>query len=640
MSIPGSPSIRQMKVKNGDFMLEQLAQECTPMQQYRELTQNAIEAIKRAGGKGDILWDLDQEMFKHEGLKKMCIIDNGDGMDAKDFDEYINGFSSSIGVQAHNANYGIGGKITAAYHNSEGVVYWGWKAGVGVGCTFLRGKTENQQTPVYGLKEMGPPEDRSFVISLREDAKPKMIDGHGTKVTLMGKTPQADTTAGPDGTYKKGEWLIKYLNSRYFRIPEGVSLKASEGWGTEYYQQRRIYGMEHYLKGATHSGMVELEGAKAHWWLLPESEITNARKRHEYRTAGHAAALYQNELYEMTALNRPSIARLIDFGIFCRHSWVFIYVEPDTVNLTSNMARTHLLMENEALPWSDWGAEFRKKMPKPLQEMLQNESGKVDEASAQSIRDHVNKFKHLFAPLTKYKLAHGPNRSDLEEILVGVPTPPKKKTTELQPTLFDVEEEVGEEEEVEEKITTKRGERKLHLGKGGIAEKHLLRFKKRNGVQSRRHTMENAPDVVWTCAKKRFDTDQVRSQGDMEDKAARYVAVDNKIYANGDYRGFSDMVKAVLKARKLKGEVQEAYAWERVRLWYGKVLVETVLVIEAMANVHWDTKDIKGALSEEGLSAAVAQKSIVYQQVYRDMGTKFGKASGEVQIEDEMIEIP
>lgn len=48
-----------MTVDKVGFLLDRLGQDCSPLQYLRELTQNAIEAIKRVGGIGEIVWDVD-----------------------------------------------------------------------------------------------------------------------------------------------------------------------------------------------------------------------------------------------------------------------------------------------------------------------------------------------------------------------------------------------------------------------------------------------------------------------------------------------------------------------------------------------------------------------------------------------------
>jgi hypothetical protein len=51
--------ILAMSVDNIGFLLDRLGQDCHPLQFLRELTQNGIEAIKRTGKPGQIIWDVD-----------------------------------------------------------------------------------------------------------------------------------------------------------------------------------------------------------------------------------------------------------------------------------------------------------------------------------------------------------------------------------------------------------------------------------------------------------------------------------------------------------------------------------------------------------------------------------------------------
>jgi hypothetical protein len=47
-----------ISVDNTGFMLEKMAQDCSPLQFLRELTKNSVQAILRtAGHSGDILWE-------------------------------------------------------------------------------------------------------------------------------------------------------------------------------------------------------------------------------------------------------------------------------------------------------------------------------------------------------------------------------------------------------------------------------------------------------------------------------------------------------------------------------------------------------------------------------------------------------
>ena len=91
------------------------------------------------------------------------------------------------------------------------------------------------------------------------------------------------------------------------------------------------------------------------------------------------AALYQNELYDR-ATARAGTAVLQRFGILFGHKFVVLYVEPLPAKdeyLTTNTARTTLLLNGDPLPWEDWAYEFREKMPKQLAEFVREKGAAV-----------------------------------------------------------------------------------------------------------------------------------------------------------------------------------------------------------------------------------------------------------------------
>ena len=61
---------------------------------------------------------------------------------------------------------------------------------------------------------------------------------------------------------------------------------------------RFLTGQQPYLdQHAVSSGTVTLTGAKARWWILKD-DLSLTADRNYIESAGHTAALYQNELYE------------------------------------------------------------------------------------------------------------------------------------------------------------------------------------------------------------------------------------------------------------------------------------------------------------------------------------------------------
>jgi hypothetical protein len=199
-----------MTVDNIGFLLDRLGQDCHPLQFLRELTQNSIEAINRSGGKGEIVWDVDWATYDLEGIQKLSITDNGDGMTGDEMVRFINQLSSSVSSQSMLGNYGIGAKIAAATRNPHGVVYVSWKDGHGNMIQMYRDKDGQ-----YGLKQWEY-KDGSFghYMPVEDDVKPAVIKGHGTKVVLLGKNDSDNTMEAGEGVSSPSRWISKYLNTR------------------------------------------------------------------------------------------------------------------------------------------------------------------------------------------------------------------------------------------------------------------------------------------------------------------------------------------------------------------------------------------------------------------------------------------
>jgi len=121
-----------MKVKNMNFMLDRLGQDCAPLQYLRELTQNALQSIlHRRPSKGEVIWDVDWNRHTLTDVYKLAVIDTGIGMTGEEMVEYINALSSSMSEQSETGNFGVGAKIAAAPRNHAGLIYLSWKDGVG-----------------------------------------------------------------------------------------------------------------------------------------------------------------------------------------------------------------------------------------------------------------------------------------------------------------------------------------------------------------------------------------------------------------------------------------------------------------------------------------------------------------------------
>jgi hypothetical protein len=589
-----------MKVGDTSFMLDRLGEDCAPLQFLRELTQNAIEGIQRLPEKtGEVVWDVDWNSQTLTGIYKLCVIDNGVGMTGEEMMQYINALSSSVNILSNTGNYGVGAKIAAAPKNKAGLIYLSWKDGIGYMIHLWR----DPHNGCYGLRPFELPDGSvGYWAYVQNDVKPSIIDQHGTMVLLLGNEEDADTMTPPDGTPSPSRWIPKYLNTRYYRFPIGVKVRARIGWqfprnNADSNILQTLTGQEAYLeKHAESSGAMELTGATAHWWILLDEDAMSQNSGY-IASSGHVAALYQDELYEIVS-SRQGVKRLQSFGVIFGHARVVIYIEPhngDGRRLTSNTARTQLLLNGEALPWSDWEAEFREDMPQPIAELVDRVAAAASGSDhKQTIRERLKAIADLFK-FSRYRpTPKGKLLLDAENNISGG----KPKTRGDRPT-ETAESDPG--------------------GKGGRAGDVYSLFLSAGGVPGEEITISREPEVQWVTVE-----NGTRTPSDIEDRAAKYLPQQDTIQANADFRVFNDMIdrwchfyKHVPGARDvIKDVVQE---------WFEQQLIETVMGAHALRDVRqWTLDDVQQLWSEEALTAAVLPRYHVDNAVKRALGAKLG----------------
>ncbi len=601
-----------MTVQNFGFLLDLLGRDCSPLQYLRELNQNAAEAILRTGGPGQIIWDVDWISYDLGGPMKLCVVDNGDGMTGEEMIKFINQLSSSGSKQSFTGNYGVGAKIAAATKNPAGVIYQSWKDGNG----YMIALEKNPDTDEYGLRQWELEDGTySYYLPLEDDVKPKEIGAHGTKVILMGAKASDNTMSAPPDVASPSRWFSKYLNTRYFQFPPGVTVKAREGWDNSRTDKdrnvvRSIIGQKSYLEQhSTASGVEKLSGANVYWWILKDEPAISNNSGY-IESVGHVAALYQNELYDR-ATARSANALLQRFGILFGSRFVVIYVEPIPEKgqlLTTNTARTTLLLDNEKLPWEDWAYEFRENMPKRLAEFVN------EKAAALTEKDHISGIKdRLKAVMDLYKV------SRYRPAPEGVYLSDESSTVRVGRSPLSGAKSASGGGTGSEVGATSVGQREGEVGN----IYHL--FEKKGGVPSDKSAADPFPTVKWVSVE-----NGGRDAGDqLEDKAATFISTQNTLLVNADFRVFKDMIGRLCKEKDAgPGPGLQDAVREIVHQWFEQALVETVIGIQQLkGSKEWGPEEIERALSPEALTSAVMQRYHVYIACKREVGAKFGKFS-------------
>lgn len=595
-SVADAKYTSEMRVANTGFLIDRMGKDCHPLQFLRELTQNSIEAIcEMRDVKGQVVWDVDWNNFDLTHQFKLTCIDTGVGMTGPEMVTYINQLSISTREQAHDKNFGIGAKVAAATRNHAGLLYLSWKNGDGAMMHLWRDSGTGQ----YGIKRTVR-KDGSFVdwVRITDDVKPAIIDQHGTMVVLLGDDLEQDTMAPPEGAASPSLWIARYLNTRYFRFPEPVTVRARQGWkeprsNSNVNVLRTITGQEAYLQQHQQAqGSVPLSGATGYWWILKD-ESAMSQNSGLIASSGHMAALYQNELYEMVT-GRAGVARLQMFGVIFGHNRVVIYVEPNADNLTSNAARTHLLLGGEPLPWAEWATDFREKMPQAIRDLMEEvTAGASTDNHTQAIKERLRQVRELFR-ISRY-------RPTAKGELMAVSDVPGGKARDSD----------SESQTVREGSSTG--------GYGGRAGAVYALFIDESGDPAEEILTDHDPEVKWISIK-----DGTRTADLLEDRAAKYLADQNILQINADFRVFTDMVERWCKRY---GDVPGAreVVEENVREWFEQGLVETVLGAQSLKDSpQWTMEDTSKLWSEEALTAAALQRYHIDVALRRALGSKLG----------------
>jgi hypothetical protein len=581
-----------MKVENIGFLIDRLGRDCAPDQYLRELTQNAIEAIIRSGrAEGRIVWDF----VEQSGVRKLCICDNGVGMAGDELVRYINSLSSSGSVQGMDSNYGVGAKIAAATRNPEGLVYLSWQDGVGAGIQLVKDGSGQ-----YGLLQFP---DFRHVFDAEKDVLPSsdVIDESGTCVILLGNEANEDTAVGPTA-----QWIRKYLNTRYFVIPKNISIQCRTVGKTDT-GLRPVYGQKWMLDAAAvHKGKVELDTAVAHWWILPHpqhkfdkpiaveggKDITSMETfSTAYLHRGHTGLLWKNELFDVQTGN-AGYHRLQQFGIFLGVDRVVLYLEPTLGAVTTNTARTELIVDEGKPRWLDWADQFKANMPSELREFIDSIDLNVDRKNDdEAIREKIAAVMDLFQ-VPKYRRSKTGEETIDDKDFTQPPAPP--------------------------------GNANGHGGQANGGKKNPRPFfsgPRLGGPTAKKVSVNDLPRTIF-----KYREDGSRAEGEMEDMAANYIEAksDRTLFINGDFRVFQAIIDRYTRqyphAAGVRQKVQEI-----VEKWIKLTLCEVIIGAKALQSEHWSAEIIEECLSERALTMAVMPRVLLNQAMKREIYAALGK---------------
>jgi hypothetical protein len=621
----GFDDLDEMEVTNPTMALELLAKDAHPLQQYRELTQNAIETIQSTRSKtGTVLWDVDWSHVEHAGVYRLACIDDGRGMTEEEMRGHLNTLFSSGREQGVAGNFGVGGKVTAGARNPAGVAYFSWTPEEGgLHCLFRRAGGPGSR---YGLHRETLPDGttRSVFPHSWEPVKPGVIDDHGTVVVLHGETGEEDTILPPpESPSQSMKWLAKYLGTRYFRFPEGITVRVSEfpaeqtkwprrkpqtdsEWRDSGIRDRRVQGMGEYLDRYSERGRghVELEGAVAHWWILDDALTGGAHEINLNR--GHTAALFQSELYDVVDQQRHRL-QMQGFGILYAARRVVVYIEPTVSGVTANTARSSLTIRGSELPWESWGKQFGSRLPREIRELEREvRDATAERDHAKSIQERLRRYKHLWKVTSWRANQVGPDRAN--GVAPSGASRPQGTADPSEGEPGDRPQPLGAE---------------VPGGRGTQRNDYLSLLQAEGQPAERINPDRDIPKVDWVD----FEEDGDRPR----DRAAEYVRGQNVIFANTRFRVFTDMINRFTE--ELGGMHDDAPSEIRdtVREWYEQVLVEAVLRSWSFEHeAPWQRQQYEQLTSPEALTLAVLPFTFVHEKIKGSVRSRLGALAGSV----------
>ena len=383
-------------------------------QQYREFTQNSIESIKRVQKqnpeyKGIIKWGIDERYLNKNKVKKLCIIDNGEGMTPQEMLLNLNSLGGSTRNNEYY-NHGCGAKIAGLAHNREGLIYRSWKNGQGYVAKFMRNEMGR-----YGMVKI---KNRN-THPLPEIEKPAEIKEHGCMVTLLGDSFEQNTTEPVKGNYgtllknsrnSKTEWLSAYLNTKFYNVPNNIKLTCSRFLENRTTTVNIIKGHEYGLGlDFEKKDEVQLTKTKVKIFYRENANRQEVSNKQNYVTNGQLAIVNQGEVIKLEFSSAGGVNPLPAWGLQCLKKHVALVLIPEG-QFKQNIERTDLTHEgmsiNEQL--NLWKTEFKEAMPQWLKDI----EAKKQLEQMEKDNDTETRLKNL-SPLFKKERYYNSERGDV-----------------------------------------------------------------------------------------------------------------------------------------------------------------------------------------------------------------------------------
>jgi len=446
------------------YFLDYQYQDVEPLQFVRELVKNGEEAIAKYLNEYDDPYyvnnNLAQVRVEQNPVEKhkIAFVDTGCGMDRNDFKKYFSSLFVTSKIQGGAANHGLGARISTLRNNVYGIEYISTTPELAEeGLAVKMYIYYNDIKDTYCIRKYDGEEFP--YIPLNSPAVPKAIRkvGHGTQVTLFGRSIDDNTLLAPEnyslqmGSVTDAHWTSHYLNTKFFNISKEFQLFAFQliNQAKNTSQAYRVLGAKPALdEMASHKGKKDLGDCIIYYWLFDEKQADKIRAKrgfsHPYFYSKKNFALYGvkfgNELYHIN-FYKPSqqaedaikpqilhsnqtLAKMFrDFGITDGYQYVAMILEPktDVLNVEATLTRNKLNIKNSITGKNEdfqsyidkWQTAFSENLPDAIVkhiEKYRRDDDNTDAKLNKALRDfYPELYKQQPAPEAPPVTATGAN---------------------------------------------------------------------------------------------------------------------------------------------------------------------------------------------------------------------------------------
>ena len=114
----------------------------------------------------------------------------------------------------------------------------------------------------------------------------------------------------------------------------------------------------------------------------------------------------------------------------------------------------------------------------------------------------------------------------------------------------------------------------------------------------------------------------------LDDRAAQYIRIHNRLLINEEFRGFTQLVNTILADKGGNKPGAKAVVVEAAKLHYQVSLCETILRIQMLkkGGRTWKQDDVDDALGPLALTTSVMSHKLLHEKITRLASSKIGKA--------------